>query len=144
MPGNVERNAQAHGQGGKLLVERPEQCIRSQEDGSEQRHVNGAAARVMELLPLDKGKWLVGCSDDCLLQLLEIADGPLAWRRRCAACEFEHDKRMAEDLVRRKQRLKQWVWAARRLAACTRTNTFIASRNRSPLSIPGSARSNAR
>jgi hypothetical protein len=34
--------------------------------------------------------------------------------------------------------------AARRLPACTRTNTFIASRNRSPLSIPGSARSNAR
>src|SRR3989304_9205199 len=66
----------------------------------------------MELLPLEQGKYLVGCRDDGLLQSLEIAECALArcwWR---SASEFEHDERMAQHLVHRNQRLKHWIAAA--------------------------------
>lgn len=103
MADSAEIAAQARGQGGEFPVERPERCVRRHEDGGEQCHVDGAAARIMEFLPLDKGKNLVGCRDDCLLQFPKIADRTLTWRRWCAACEFKHDERVTQNLVRRKQ-----------------------------------------
>jgi hypothetical protein len=66
----------------------------------------------MKLLPLDQGKYLVGCRDDGLPQFLEIAECALAWCRWRPASEFEHDERMAQRLVHRNQRLKHWIGVA--------------------------------
>jgi hypothetical protein len=66
----------------------------------------------MELLPLDQGKYLVGCRDDGLLEFFEIAECALARRRWRSASEFEHDERMAQHLVHRNERLKHRIAAA--------------------------------
>lgn len=182
LAGSAEDHSQACRQCAEVLVYRPEQRVRSEQNGGEQRHIYGAATRVTELLPLDQGECLIGSGDDGLPQILEIAECARAGFRRRSARDFEDDKRMAQYLVHRKQRLKHGTGtaemrnpdrgirkdqthrgrtsagrrremsfipralppkAASRLPACTRTNTFIASRNRSPLSISGSATSSA-
>ena len=67
------------------------------------------------------------------------------WRHRCIGEDQGHRLRFSAGRRRGMSFIAGALppKAARRLPACTRTNTFIASRKRSLLSMPGSATSNA-
>lgn len=87
----------------KIFVDSPQQSVRSEKDGGKQRHIDSPAAQVLKLLSLDQCERLVGCRDNGLLQLLQIAESTFTRGRERPAGEFQHDQRMRQDLVSRQQ-----------------------------------------
>lgn len=102
----AEGDVQTRRQGIKLSVVGPQQSIRSEQDGGEQRHIDRPAPGVLKLLPLYQCKSLVGRRNDGLLKRLEIAECALPRGRGRAAGDFDHDQRMAQHQVCGQQRLK--------------------------------------
>jgi hypothetical protein len=103
LAGRAEGQAQARRQDVEVPVQRPEQGVRGEQNGSEQRQIDGTAARIMEFLPVDQGEYFVGRRADGLLQFHEVAERALARRRWRSASEFEHDERMTQDLIHLEQ-----------------------------------------
>ena len=95
--------AQSRRQGIKIFVDSPQQSVRSEKDGGKQRHIDSPAAQVLKLLSLDQFERLVGCRDNGLLQLLQIAESTFTRGRGRPAGEFQYDQRMRQDLVSRQQ-----------------------------------------
>jgi hypothetical protein len=89
-------------QGIKILVDSPQQRVRSEKDGGKQRHIDRPTAQILQLLSFDQFKRFLGRSNDGLLQPLEVAERALTRGRGRPAGEFQNDKRMA--------RTSQFAW----------------------------------
>jgi hypothetical protein len=105
----IEFNTRACCQRGEILVHSPKTRVVREEHGRQQGYIGGAAPGVIASLVFDQRKYLIGCSDDGLLESFEISERSIAGRRRSAAGKFDDYKRMAQYLIHRDQPLERWI-----------------------------------